>query len=94
MRKILIGLALLLLTGCVSLTPDGRIDVTKSRRQTENACSFAFLRAMPLVGSVVGAYVCTFGLDATFPDVEEAPVKPIKKKPKAKPAPVVEEEDE
>jgi hypothetical protein len=72
-----------LLSGCVVLTPDGRVDVAKTRRQAENACGYAFLRALPVAGTVIGAWACTFGLDSSLPDVEDPPAKPVKRKKRA-----------
>jgi hypothetical protein len=92
-RLITIALALLL-AGCVVLTPDGRIDVAKSRRQAENACGYAFLRALPVAGTVVGAWFCTFGIDSSFPEADEAPAKPATKRKPKKPAPEPEPDSE
>jgi hypothetical protein len=76
-----------LLSGCVVLTPDGRVDVAKTRRQAENACGYAFLRALPVAGTVVGAWFCTFGIDSSFPEAEDQPAKPATKRKKRAPEP-------
>lgn len=83
-----------LLSGCVVLTPDGRVDVAKTRRQAENACAYAFLRSLPVAGTVVGAWACSFGIDSSFPDADEAPAKPAPKRKAKKPAPEPEPDSE
>lgn len=75
-----------LLSGCVVLTPDGRVDVAKTRRQAENACAYAFLRSLPVAGTVIGAWACTFGLDSSLPDVDDQPAKPAKRKKRGREA--------
>lgn len=79
-----------LLAGCVVLTPDGRVDVAKTRRQAENACAYAFLRSLPVAGTVIGAWACTFGLDSSFPDADDPPAKPAPKRKKPAPKPDIE----
>jgi hypothetical protein len=81
-----------LLSGCVVLAPDGTVDVAKSRRQTENACGFLFLTGNAVVASTIGAWVCSFGVDATFPEPDEPAKKPTGKRKKQKPAPELDDE--
>lgn len=63
MKRTLLALLLALsVSGCETLTP---------RQNLENACIFAFLAGIPIVGPIAGPWLCTFGIDLALPAEDE-----------------------